>query len=54
MLERPFGCFNQNICKMGHLGHKSQQLCAGKVFPIQKNGRVGVGSEPIIHMFELL
>jgi hypothetical protein len=39
---------------MGHLGHKSQQLFAGKVFPIQKNVRVGVDSEPIIHIFELL
>jgi hypothetical protein len=39
---------------MGHLGHKFQQLFAGKVFQIQKNVRVGVGSETIIHIFELL
>jgi hypothetical protein len=39
---------------MGHLGYKSQQLFAGKVFPIQKNVCVVVGSEPIIHIFELL
>jgi hypothetical protein len=39
---------------MGHLGHTCQQLFAGKVFPIKKNVRVGVASEPIIHIFELL
>jgi hypothetical protein len=39
---------------MGHLGHTSQQLFAGKVFPIEKNVRLGVASQPIIHIFELL
>jgi hypothetical protein len=39
---------------MGHLGHTSQQLFAGKVFPIQKNVQVGVAAEPIIHIFELI
>jgi hypothetical protein len=47
-------CFNQKMCKMGHLGHKSQQSFAGKVGLSQKNVCVGVGSESILHIFELL